>query len=137
MSDSEQIILPQPVPEKTQADNPAGNSLASDSSAANWLLIPVLLVAGFFTSLSFNIYLIRQNDSLSQQRKLQLETSRQADRLEAELKNLVNELGIFSTQHPSVLQVIKKYPNIVIVPPDQIGQQPQTPPIPLPPQEAK
>ncbi len=108
------------------ASTPDGVASESDSSESIWTAILVLASALLIASISFNIFVLKQNRILSFQRSQlndQYSTMQQTENI---VKAMVQDVATFSVQHPDVRPILQKYGvtiNFVA---------PQPPPVPPP-----
>ena len=113
---------------------------AENSVAFPWKLLFVLSLAGLFTSVSFNISLIKQNNKFKAdwtQLDAQIQDLQQKENI---VNSLFKDIGEFGIQHPDIRSILSKYGinmNLELAPPPPLSPPAgtsltQPPPVPKP-----
>jgi hypothetical protein len=110
---------------------PEYNSFANESKNP-WTLLLIIAVSILAVSVSFNIYLLRQNDSILTQRAQQNEVSMQFERYKKEVQIMVQDVAQFSLQHPEVRDILGKYGVTITQAPPPASNETTPPPVPSP-----
>jgi hypothetical protein len=106
---------------------PEYSSLGLDSSNP-WILLLVISISVLIVSISFNVFLIRKNETLRNQRTQQLNVASQVERSETMAKSMVEEVARYSLTHPDVRDILVRYGvTINIVPPSGADNPPPVP----------
>ncbi len=74
-----------------------------------WKAVLVLACCGLFASLSFNVFLLKQKRGLILQREQFEEQVNSAQQMQNAVSNLVQEVAVFSLQHPDVRPILTRY----------------------------
>lgn len=74
-----------------------------------WRMMLIVAAAGLLASFSFNIYLIKQNHLLMNQRSQLKEQIQQTQLLIGTLRTLVEDIARFSLQYPDARDILLKY----------------------------
>ena len=85
------------------------NDSGAENSGSQWRILLVISTACLIASLSFNVFIFKQNRTLMQQRQQQTLQLQQVQQADAIIRSIVQDVANFSVQYPEVRGILSKY----------------------------